>query len=79
MKPSIGRIVHYMSYGSPIEKDGTQRYVPECRAAIITDVWDESDLVSLAVFNPTGMLFNQGLDYSEDKRGGTWHWPEREE
>lgn len=32
-KPSVGRIVHYRSYGTP-----GGEYLPECRAAIITEV-----------------------------------------
>lgn len=33
MKPSVGRIVHYVSYGT---KNG--EYSPECRAGIVTEV-----------------------------------------
>ena len=33
MKPSVGRVVHYRSYGTP---DG--EYKAECRAAIVTEV-----------------------------------------
>ena len=84
MKPSIGRIVHYRSYGTPAGE-----YEPECRAAIITQVhgavreghedWDQGD-VHLAVFNPEGVYFNKYVDHDETKtRGGTWHWPERVE
>lgn len=82
MKPSVGRIVHYVSYGTP-----GGEYTSQCRAAIITAVDQESlkdELgrveVSLAVLNPTGMFFNEQvvLDYA-DKRGGTWHWPEKVE
>jgi hypothetical protein len=88
MKPSVGRIVHYVSYGTP-----GGEFHSECRAAIIAAVpklspddaaqknieqWaEEADLV---VFNPTGLFFNLGCVQSEyDHRGGTWHWPERVE
>jgi hypothetical protein len=90
-KPSIGRIVHYVSYGTP-----GGEYTQECRAAIITAVSSgyaiDPDLlaargipirVDLAVFNPTGEFFNQGCAYHDHQaeqsppRGGTWHWPER--
>lgn len=38
MKPSIGRIVHYVSYGTPIRADGSQAYTQQCRAATVTTV-----------------------------------------
>ncbi|MFF1792647.1 hypothetical protein ACFVXQ_00140 [Kitasatospora sp. NPDC058263] len=38
MQPTIGRIVHYHSHGSPVQPDGTQRYPSEPRAAIVTAV-----------------------------------------
>jgi hypothetical protein len=90
--PSVGRIVHYTSHGTP---DGT--YGKECRAAIITDVDDYQPRnpgevlhighVGLAVLNPTGMFFNRAVLQEEiddkiepgpsGRTGGTWHWPER--
>ena len=82
-KPSVGRTVHYVSYGTPGGK-----YSSECRAAIVTevreaDVHDEAGVpapVGLAVLNPTGMFFNRDVEHDEDgKAGGTWHWPERVE
>ena len=76
---AVGRIVHYVSYGTP-----GGEYQPECRAAIITalDAHPEDNpsdvFASLAVLNPTGMFFNQmALQDEADKTGGTWHWPER--
>lgn len=77
MKPSIGRIVHYQSYGTP-----GGEYPSVCRAAVVTAVHDEPDMggVSLAVLNPEGMFFNGMVAHDEhEKRGGTWHWPERVE
>jgi hypothetical protein len=89
--PSIGRIVHYVSYGTP-----GGEYKSECRAAIVTAVSpaasESGPCVSLAVLNPTGMFFNEhvcqhegdtghdgsGVEIpSKSYRGGTWHWPER--
>jgi hypothetical protein len=70
MKPSIGHIVHYVSYGTP-----GGEYKSECRAAIVTAVTSD-ELVHLAVFNPEGMFFNHCV-YAEDHAGGSWHWPER--
>lgn len=81
MKPSIGRVVHYVSHGTPVLPDGTQAYAPECRAAIVTEVGP--DAVGLCVLNPGGMFFRQladgGCRHDEQNAGGTWHWPERVE
>lgn len=72
-KPSIGRIVHYKSYGTP-----KGEYKPECRAAVITEVSEDTDVVSLCILNPSGMFFNVLVIHDEEKKeGGTWHWPER--
>jgi hypothetical protein len=83
-KPSIGRIVHYISYGTP-----GGEYTSQCRAAVITDLAqadEDGDIVGLAVLNPTGMFFNRAA-YDEwdstdtvpgaQPQGGSWHWPER--
>jgi len=72
MKPSVGRIVHYVSYGTP-----GGEYTSECRAAVVTET-DTSETVGLMVANPTGLFFNRTVVHDEEsKRGGTWHWPER--
>ena len=42
-KPSVGRVVHYVSFGTPPRADGSQAYTSECRAAIITEVSAETD------------------------------------
>lgn len=74
--PSIGRIVHYVSYGTP-----GGEYASECRAAVVTEIAglseEAGDSVGLAVLNPTGMFFNRAIPYDEDHSGGSWHWPER--
>jgi hypothetical protein len=90
MKPSVGRIVHYVSYGTP-----GGEYTSECRAAVITEIYENVDAtehthcVGLAILNPTGMFFNPSVSYDEPHdratisggrllhKGGTWHWPER--
>lgn len=85
MKPSVGRIVHYVSYGTP-----GGEYRKQCRAAIVTEVIDlavdpvthepapDAWIVGLCVLNPTGMFFNQSVVQQEHAHdGGTWHWPER--
>lgn len=84
-KPSVGRIVHYVSYGTPGGEHGK-----ECRAAIVTEVHNDTpdgrEWVSLAVLNPSGMFFNRapydewdGVNALEgaEPQGGSWHWPER--
>lgn len=72
-QPSVGRVVHYVAYGTP----GGEFPTGVCRAAIITDVPGE-DRASVCVLNPSGLFFNQNLvNDEEDKAPGTWHWPER--
>lgn len=88
MKPSVGRVVHYRSFGTP-----GGEYASECRAAVITAVpqyltqepmdgcpngTDGEWIASLAVLGPSGTFFDQNIRQDEDERnGGTWHWPER--
>ena len=78
--PSVGRVVHYVSYGSPIKPDGSQKFKSLCRAATITIINDD-DTVGLAVLNPTGFFFNVSCRHAEPGItpliGGTYHWPER--
>lgn len=82
-KPSVGRIVHYVSHGTPVREDGSQAFPPTCRAAVVTEVDSaEQYRVGLAVLNPTGQFFHSlkaggcMADFTE-QQGGTWHWPER--
>lgn len=81
-QPSVGRIVHYVSYGTP-----GGEYTSQCRAAIVAGV-PEVDLpvinsdgvavqLDLCVLNPTGLFFNRCHQSETDHVGGTWHWPER--
>jgi len=74
-KPSVGRIVHYKSYGTP-----GGEYKPECRAAVVTEV--DGLVVGLAVLNPSGMFFNRSLAASSEgcvnSLSGCWHWPDRQ-
>jgi hypothetical protein len=91
VKPTVGRIVHYVSYGTPVRGDGSQAYDSRCRAAVITEVggravdpgtMGEVDawVVGLCVLNPEGQFFNRGVVQMEHGHdGGTWHWPERAE
>ncbi|QOR55770.1 MAG: hypothetical protein YHS30scaffold324_2 [Catenulispora phage 69_17] len=64
-EPTVGRIVHYVSYGTP-----GGEYTQECRAAIVTEVSPESNakgdhLVGLCVLNPTGLFLNRGVAYDD--------------
>ncbi|AYR01069.1 hypothetical protein SEA_LEMOND_3 [Mycobacterium phage LeMond] len=71
MSPTVGRIVHYQSYGTP-----GGEFLPEPRAAIVTEVLDHGD-VSLCVLNPTGMYFNTAVRHAEVPTPGCWNWPPR--
>ena len=85
-KPSVGGVVHYVSYGSPVREDGTQAFTSQCRDAHITEVNGTEETVGLCVLNPTGLFFHSiadgGSRYDDGggagaPEGGTWHWPER--
>jgi len=78
MIPSVGRIVHYVSHGTPVRADGSQAFTSQCRAAIVTagpylvpgtfetpGDW----ALSLCVLNPEGMFFNQNVFYHEGDTG----------
>lgn len=77
-RPSVGRTVHYVAYGTP----GGEFPAGVCRAAIITELNYEAghaqeNSASLCVLNPTGQFFNRNVPFSEEKQPGSWHWPER--
>lgn len=77
--PSIGRMVHYVAYGTP----GGEFPAGTHRAAIITEVdsaqeQDGYPYVSLCVMNPTGLFFNLHVHHDPTAQSpGSWHWPER--
>lgn len=63
--PSIGDIVHYVSYGTP-----GGEYPSTCRAAIVTATPDpDGSVVDLCVLNPEGLFFNRSVEL--DKGGET--------
>lgn len=70
-QPSVGRIVHYVSYGTPPRADGAQAYTSECRAAIVTEVLGDhphdelGPRVGLCVLNPTGQFFNRNVAFHD--------------
>jgi hypothetical protein len=87
VKPSVGRICHYVSRGSA---DGA--FPSVCRAAVIAEVVDTSHLpanplpehresypmepVRLCVLNPSGIFFDECDRCDAGDIPGTWHWPE---
>ncbi len=78
--PSIGRIVHYVAYGTP----GGEYRAGAHRAAVISDVsfsgtgdGESTARVSLVILNPTGLFFAADVPYDEyGMQPGSWHWPE---
>ena len=74
-KPSVGRVVHYVSHGTPPRADGSQAFASQCRAAIITEVADPNfgegeTTVGLCVLNPTGLFFHPLADGGSEFHGG---------
>lgn len=74
--PTVGRIVHYQSYGTP-----NGEYLPLPRAAVITEVNegqnDGRNSVALCVLNPTGLFFNTDVPFALTPTPGHWNWPPR--
>lgn len=66
MKPTVGRMVYYKSYGTP-----GGEFPSVDRAAIITNVHNDT-CVDLCVVNPTGLFFNQSVVQGSDP--GQWDW-----
>lgn len=70
-RPSVGRVVHYVSHGTPIRADGSQAFQSQCRAADITEVDPENpNRVGLMVKNPTGLFFHSLADGGSEFHGG---------
>jgi hypothetical protein len=74
VRPSVGRIVHYVASGYPDN---------ECYAAIVTKVSEDGRTVGLHVFDPVAYMGNFTLhdvpecDITQSHRAMYWHWPER--
>ena len=65
MRPTVGQMVHYVSYGTP-----GGEYPMACRAAVITEIPAgdrrfEVHGIGLCVLNPTGQFFNRDIHYDE--------------
>jgi hypothetical protein len=83
-KPSVGRIVHYVSHGTPVRSDGSQAFTQQCRAAVVTEVDGDFDpdsgwgaeVVGLCVLNPIGQFFhalaNGGCEYDGGGPDGSY-------
>lgn len=68
-KASIGRIVHYMRYGSP-----GGEHLPEPSPAVVVKVNDEAtQQCQLFVMNPNGLYFND-TPFSDEPKPGHWSW-----
>ena len=74
MKPTVGRIVHYQSYGTP-----KGEYKSKPIAAVITQVNEDGSTCGLCIFNPTGLFFNTDIKFSAEPAPGHWNWPPRTE
>jgi hypothetical protein len=76
--PSVGRVVHYVAYGTP----GGEYAAGAHRAAIVAEVIECTDpaqtgeWLNLMIVNPTGIHFNKAWNDEIEKKPGTWHWPE---
>lgn len=70
--PSVGRVVHYQSYGTP-----GGEFMPQPRAAIVTQVADDGETVGLFIMNPTGVFFPTAVKHAADDAPtpGCWNWP----
>lgn len=77
MKPTVGRIVHYLPHSRAIEIDP--------QAAIITKVYRESGeeelgIVDLMIFPAMGSTHSQQrVPEGGPEDRGCWHWPEKVE
>lgn len=74
MIPSVGKIVHYVHYGAPVDDPAY------CRAAIIIAIpQDAPGYALLNVFNPDGNILTSRRVLQDDlvHQGGTWHAPEQ--
>ncbi len=83
MKPSIGRIVHFVQ-NRPGPYGASRVHLP----AIITSVWSDT-AVNLQVFTdcfnsdepnilPVKWVTTVTFDDSAEPQPRTWHWPERD-
>lgn len=72
MTPTIGRVVHYQSYGTP-----GGEHAPAPQAAMVTAV--DGHLVSLTVFGEHSVSHETDVPHAENDEpaAGCWNWPPR--
>lgn len=72
LRATVGRVVHYVSYGTP-----GGEYLSVCRAAVVAEATSLPDgTCTVVVLNPKGIFFDE-VAYSDQREPGSWHWPER--
>ncbi|MES9516479.1 hypothetical protein ACIQYW_18535 [Rhodococcus erythropolis] len=64
-QPSVGDVVHYQSYGTP-----GGEYLPEPRAAIVTEVEYVHDSEKLTGMYPSGEAMDRAVQWWDNGRGG---------
>jgi hypothetical protein len=72
MQPTIGRSVHFQSYGQP--NDDREMVT---RAALVVAIDPDNSSCSLCVFSTSGMYFRHHVRFSEEPKLGCWNWPPR--
>lgn len=76
MNPTVGRIVHFQTYGTP-----GGEHPSEPVAAMITRIMEPADIspgaVDLCVFYPNGLSFKQAVNQADEPTAGRWNWPPR--
>ena len=76
MVPTIGRIVHFQTHGTP-----GGEYLPEPIAAIVTKVHGaaaaDDFLVDLFAIYPNGTSHKTDVPFSAEPKPGHWNWPPR--
>ena len=76
MKPSIGRIVHYV-----LSAADTERMQTKSRPGIVVCLGTEPGTVNMQVFTNGGhddlppLYWKRDVPHDEEKKPGTWHWP----
>lgn len=74
--PSIGRIVHYTNLGS-VSADDRMVYPPTQQAFLITWVNDDGTVDGTAFYRGGGVFPMSNVPFSEDRKRGTWSWPDQ--
>jgi hypothetical protein len=79
MNPSVGRIVHFQTYGTP-----GGEHPSEPIAAVITAVHDNfgtdkhpETRVDLFALYPNGTSHKTNIPFAEEPTPGHWNWPPR--